>query len=45
MLSSSPWDAVIGFLGMVQTCARGGSDWTFGTVSFPRVVKRWNRRP
>ncbi|KAK4810515.1 hypothetical protein QYF61_004295 [Mycteria americana] len=32
-------------MGMVQSCIRGGSDWTLGNISLPRVVKHWNRLP
>ena len=36
VLSSSPWDPVPGHVGTVQSCIRGGSDLTVGTISLPR---------
>ena len=33
--SSSPWYPGIGRMGMVQSCARGGSDWTLESISLP----------
>lgn len=29
-------DPVIGHAGMIQSCVRGGSDWTLGCISLPR---------
>jgi len=44
VLSSSPWDPEIRRVGMAQSCARGGLDWTLGSISLPRGwVKHWNR--
>jgi len=34
VLSSSPWDSVIGHLGTVQSCIRGCSDFTLGSFCF-----------
>lgn len=31
-------DPVIGHVGMVQSCARGGSDWTLGCIS---LLREW----
>lgn len=28
VLSSAPWDLVIGHMGMIQSCTRGGLNWT-----------------
>ncbi|KAK4816066.1 hypothetical protein QYF61_011074 [Mycteria americana] len=44
------WDPVTGRMGMVQSCARGGSDWTLGSISLPRgwsnpgtgFLERWS---
>lgn len=36
VLSSSTWDPAIGDVGMVQSCDRGGSDWTLRNVSLAR---------
>ncbi|GAB0195126.1 hypothetical protein GRJ2_001977900 [Grus japonensis] len=36
VLSSSLWDPVIGHMGMVQSCTRGGLDWTLGSISLAR---------
>lgn len=36
MLSPSPCYPVIVHMGMVQSCSRGGSEWTFGGISLPR---------
>lgn len=33
LLSSPPWDPVAGCVGMAQSCTRGGSDWTLGSIS------------
>lgn len=33
MLNSSPWDPVIGYIGIVQSCTRGDLDWTLGSLS------------
>jgi len=49
VLSSSPWYPVTGHVGMVQSCARGGLDWTLGSISLPKgwsnagtgFLKRW----
>jgi len=32
-LTSSPWDPWTGHLAMVESCTRGGSDWTLGRIS------------
>ena len=50
VLISSPWDPVTGCMGMVHSCARGGSHWTLGSISFPRgwsntgtgFLERWS---
>ena len=36
VLSSAPWDPVIGLVGIIQSCARAGLDWTLGNISLPR---------
>jgi len=36
VLFSCPWYLVIAHIGMVQSCARGGLDWTLGGISLPR---------
>ena len=36
VLISSPWYPVTGHVGMVQSCIRGGLDWTLGSISLPR---------
>ena len=36
VLSSSPWDPVVGPVGMVQSCVREGSDMTSGSISLAR---------
>ncbi|KAK4815588.1 hypothetical protein QYF61_004803 [Mycteria americana] len=44
------WDPVTGHVGMVQSCARGGSDWTLGSISLLRgwsnpgtgFLERWS---
>ena len=36
VLGSSPWDPVIGRVGVVQSRARGGSDGTLGSISLLR---------
>ena len=36
VLLSSPGDPVFGRVGMVRSCARGGLDWTLGSVCLPR---------
>jgi len=36
VLSSSPWDPGVGHVGMIQSCARGGLDWTLGSISLLR---------
>ena len=49
VLSSSPWYPVTGCVGMVQSCTRGGLDWTLGNTALPRewpntgtsFLKRW----
>jgi len=33
---SSPWVPVIGHVGMVQSCTKGGLDWTLGSLSLLR---------
>lgn len=33
VLSSSPCDPGSGWVGMVQSCARGSSDWILGSIS------------
>jgi len=46
VLVPSPWDATIG----LQSCTRGGSDWTLGSISVPRgcsntgpdFLERWS---
>jgi len=35
VLTSPPWDPVMGHVGMAQSCARGGSDWTWGSIPLP----------
>jgi len=50
VLISSPWDPVTGHVGMVQSCARGGWDWTLGSASLQRewsntgtgFLERWS---
>ncbi|KAK4832291.1 hypothetical protein QYF61_021690 [Mycteria americana] len=50
VLVSSPWYPVIGCVGMVQSCTRGGLDWTLGSIYLPRgwshtgtgFLKRWS---
>jgi len=50
VLSSSPWYPVIGCMGMVQRCTRGGLDWTLGSISLWRgwsntgtgFLERWS---
>ena len=39
VLSFPPWDPATGRVGMVQSCARGGSDWTPGSIS---VLRGWS---
>jgi len=36
VLSSSSWDQVTGRVGMAQSCTKGGSNWTLGSISLPR---------
>ena len=50
VLSCSPWNPVIGHVGMVHSCTRGGSDLTLGSISLPRwwpntgtgFLERWS---
>ena len=39
VLTSSPWDPVVGCVEMVHCCIRGGLDWTLGSISLQR---RWS---
>lgn len=43
VLSSSPWDALTGCVGMVQSCTRGGLDDIKKHFFTQSVVKQWNR--
>jgi len=46
VLISSPCYPVTGRMGMVQSCIRGGLDWTLGSISYTeRMVSHWNRLP
>ena len=37
VLISSPWHPGTGRMGMVQSCAMGGLDWTLGSISFSHL--------
>ena len=50
VLSSCPWNPVIGCIGMVQSCAKAGLAWALGNIYLPRewsntgtgFLERWS---
>ena len=45
VLIPSPWDPVRGHMGMAQSCARGGLDWTLRSIFSLKGGQTLNRLP